>query len=154
MIVSYNVELDAFRHPQMVRERTVAYGGSSVISSPEEAVNLLEYCFRASSQAEEKMFLIALDVRKYVLGVFIAAHGQATSCMVSPREVYLRALLAGASSIIIAHNHPSGIAEPSAEDGTFTARMVEAGKTIGITLDDSLIISSNSCYSFHESGRL
>ena len=154
MIVSYNVELDAFRHPQIVRERTVAYGGSSVISSPEEAVNLLECCFHASMQAEEKMYLIALDARKYVLGVFIAAHGQVASCMISPREIYLRALLAGASSIIIAHNHPSGIAKPSAEDESFTARMMEAGKAIGITLEDSLIISSGSFFSFHDDSRL
>ena len=67
--------------------------------------------------------------------------GTANASIVHPREVFQRAILAGAISLVVAHNHPSGNLTPSAEDYNVTKRLKEAGEVIGIQLLDHLIIS-------------
>ena len=154
MVVQYGVELDGDRHRMMVRERELEYA-STEIHCPHDAVELLQTVFHAGSQAEEHMYLISLDARKKVLGVFDVCHGQAASCMVSPREIFLRVLISGGSSAIAAHNHPSGHVTPSTEDSELTKRLREAGLLLGIQLDDSLILSSDGTYySFMEAGQM
>lgn len=154
MVAQYSLELDSDRHPMMVRERTVELGFTE-IRCPDDAARLLRDIFRAGQQAEEHVYMISLDTRKRILGVFDVCHGQISGCAVSPREVFLRALFSGASSVVIAHNHPSGDATPSDLDAQFTRQMKEAGEILGITLDDHLILGSGCAYySFREAGQL
>ena len=100
------------------------------------------------------MYLISLDTKKHILGVFDVAHGQVSGCAITPREVFLRAIVSGAVSCIIAHNHPSGDPSPSGEDNAFTERIQEAGDLLNIRLDDSIIIGDGGYYSYHDSGVL
>ncbi len=76
--------------------------------------------------------------------------GILNASLVHPREVYRRAIKEGASTIILAHNHPSGNSEPSEEDKEITTRLIEAGKIIGIELVDHVIIG-DKYMSFRES---
>lgn len=138
MITRYNLEIDARRHPVMVEEQTVPY--ETKMNSAELIVKMLNDCFRLKYQAEEKVYLIALDHRMRTLGVFEVAHGQASRCGITCREIYIRALAAGAESIVIAHNHTSGKIEPSEEDKLFCQQVNEAGQLLCIPLIDFLIV--------------
>lgn len=74
--------------------------------------------------------------------------------MVHPREVFADPLADRAAAIIICHNHPSGLLEPSEEDRSITRRIHEAGTLLGIPLLDHLIISPKGFFSFADSGGL
>ena len=74
--------------------------------------------------------------------------------MVSPREIFLEALKFQAVSIILLHNHPSGDPAPSREDILVTGRVAEAGKLIGISLTDHIIIGDRCYISLKERGML
>ena len=79
--------------------------------------------------------------------------GTLNASLVHPREVYRRAIKAGASALIIGHSHPSGDCEPSEDDVSLTRRLVEAGKIIGIEILDHIIVG-NTTLSFKEKGLL
>ncbi len=148
MIIKYNVELDKNRHPMMLEESTHFYNSQALSSAP-DIVDMLNVCFHLRWQAEEKVYMIAFDHRMQILGVFQVAHGQVCCCQISTREIFLRALLAGAESIILAHNHPTQIVTPSEEDHAFCKRVAEAGKFMNISLLDFLILGNGYC-SFQE----
>jgi len=69
---------------------------------------------------------------------------------VHPRECFRTAIVKNCCSIIIAHNHPSGSLEPSAEDLNLTKRLVESGKLIGIEVLDHLIVTADAYVSLKE----
>ena len=77
-------------------------------------------------------------------GVFTVMVGTLMSSLVHPREVFSRAILAGAASIIIAHNHPSGSLSISENDREVTRRIRQAGEILGIRLDDHVIVADGS----------
>jgi len=74
---------------------------------------------------------------------------------VHPRECFKPAILSNAASIICGHNHPSGDCQPSREDRALTQRLVEAGKLLGISVLDHVIIGGEGRYfSFADEGLL
>ena len=79
--------------------------------------------------------------------------GTLTSSLVHPRETFRRAVMAGAASIIIAHNHPSGEADPSDEDMKVTRAMLDAGNILGITMLDHIIFTNDNYFSFRNNGK-
>ncbi len=89
----------------------------------------------------EAMCAVYADNLCRVIGWTVAYVGCLTRCSVEPRGLVVPALLSNAASIVIAHNHPSGSAEPSAEDKLFTRRMVGACDVLGLRLIDSLVIA-------------
>ena len=143
-IAKYRVEL--------VKESNSRYDlESKKISSPNNANIILEEVFKMSVQAEEIFVMLALDTKNNVIGVFEVSRGSLNSSIVHPREVFKRALLVNASSIILGHNHPSGESQPSHEDIVLTNRLEECGKILGIKILDH-IITGNTFYSFKEEG--
>jgi len=95
------------------------------------------------------MWLIATDTKQNPIGVFELAHGTVNAAICSPREVFVRLCLCGATAFILAHNHPSGDPSPSRADISFTSKMAEAGKIMNIPLLDHIIIG-DFYYSFKE----
>jgi len=71
---------------------------------------------------------------------------------VHPREVFNPAVKNSAKGIILLHNHPSGILEPSAEDKRVTEKLIKSGEILDIPVYDHLIITSNGYFSFKEQG--
>ena len=94
-----------------------------------------------TDNSREHFVALYLDGANQVASYSIVSIGTANASMVHPREVFQRAILAGAVSIIIAHNHPSGILTPSEEDHKVTQRLKEAGEILGIKLLDHLIVT-------------
>lgn len=94
----------------------------------------------------EQCIVIALNTKNDIIGVNTVSIGALDSSIVHPREVYKFAILVNASSIIIAHNHPSGNIETSDADIVLTKRLAEAGKILGIELLDHVIIGGDKQY--------
>ena len=88
----------------------------------------------------EHCLLVALDTKHRVVDIATVSVGTADHTFMSPREIFRDALLAGASAIVVAHNHPSGDPTPSADDRQVTRRLAQAGATTGIELLDHLVI--------------
>jgi len=80
--------------------------------------------------------------------------GGINSTIVDSRVIFKRAIVLGASSIILAHNHPSGKASPSKQDILLTKNLVRAGKIVGIPVSDHLVIGAGDYYSFCDEGQL
>ena len=87
--------------------------------------------------------MVALDGKCSVLGVFEIAHGQVSSCYYTPREIFIRALLCGATSIVLIHNHPSQDTTPSKSDFNAAQNIYEACKMVGLHLTDFIIVGEN-----------
>lgn len=97
---------------------------------------------------KEHFWVIILSRNNQLKYIDEVSIGNLYHTIVSAREVFRFAILKGANSIIIAHNHPSGNLTPSVSDMNVIKELTEAGKIIGIEIIDSLIISEKSYYSF------
>ena len=93
-----------------------------------------------------------LDTKNNVRKVSEISVGSLNSSIVHPREVFKEAVINSCSSIILAHNHPSGECEPSHEDIVLTNRLGECGKIMGIRVLDHIIIGDGIYFSFKEEG--
>lgn len=113
---------------------------TNVIKSPEDVVDVGKNFMRIHEEPEEYMHMICMNTKNKIIGVFEISHGTANASIVRPREVFQKALLANAISIILLHNHPSGDPKPSREDIEVTKRLTEAGKVLGIDVLDHIII--------------
>lgn len=100
----------------------------------------------------EHFVVLALDARNRPIGANTVSIGSVSASLVHPREVMKFAILANASSIILAHNHPSGDVSPSRDDIELTRRLVEAGTLIGIDVLDHLVLSDGDFLSLKEKG--
>lgn len=140
---------------QLVKESGRRYAGESKLMSPKVSAEFLRDFVHLDSEPEEVLVLLGLNTKNKVIAVAEVSRGSLNSSIVHPREIFKRAITMNANSIIIAHNHPSGEASPSLEDGLVTSRLQEAGKLLGIELLDHIIIGEDGEYhSFKEEGRL
>ena len=103
---------------------------------------------------QEEMRVILLDTRNNVRKTVTVSRGTLDSAEVHPRDVFREAIKANAKSIILAHNHPSGSTNPSADDCRITKKLVEAGKVISSEIIDHIILAGESYFSFKEEGML
>ncbi len=95
-----------------------------------------------------------LDTRHRLIAYEPLFRGTVDGASVYPREVVRRALALNAAAIIFAHNHPSGVATPSAADRAITERLVKALTLFDIRVLDHLVIGDNEVFSFAEHGWL
>jgi DNA repair protein RadC len=103
---------------------------------------------------QEYFIALYLDGANHLVNTEVISIGTLNQSLVHPREVFSYAIQKRCVSIIIAHNHPSGILEPSQEDINVTKRLQEAGKILGIEVLDHVIFTKNGFYSFEEEGIL
>lgn len=102
----------------------------------------------------EEMMLVCLDVKNHVITNRIISRGTVDSTVVYPRDIAAEALRCQASGIILIHNHPSGVTEPSRSDRVFTKQIRDALRPLDIRLLDHLIVSRSDVYSFLDHGLL
>lgn len=113
---------------------------SYAIKSPDDAAHIGKEFMRIHEEPEEYLYMICMNTKNRVIGVFEISHGTVNASLVTPREVFQKALLANAVSIILMHNHPSGDCTPSRQDIEITKRLVEAGNLLGVDVLDHIII--------------
>lgn len=122
----------------------------TLLDSPEKAFAHLS---EIGGEKTEVLALLLRDSRKSLLRKEVIARGTVNKLLVHPREVFSLAVRHLATSVIIAHNHPSGDPTPSTSDLEMTQQLFAAGRVVGIPLVDHLIIAGSKFYSF-QSNRL
>ena len=112
-----------------------------MIDSTEKAVEQVRFI---KDKKQEYFVMLTLDGARRLIKAHTISVGTLTASLVHPREVFAPAMEDRANSIIIAHNHPSGSLDVSKKDKEVTKRIKDAGELLGITLDDHIIITSDS----------
>jgi len=107
---------------------------------------------RIRDKNRECFLALFLNARNRVLATEVLFEGTLTASSVYPREVIQAALNHKAAALIFSHNHPSGDTKPSQDDIALTRRLVFAGKVMGMTVHDHLIIGDNEHFSFADQG--
>ena len=134
--------------PQMRLALIKEPGGKPVaIGCPEDIEKFVE---PLKHYSEEHFVAFHLDAKNQVTGYHIVSHGTVSASLVHPREVFKAALLANSHSMLVAHNHPAGSLNPSAEDLEVTATLIKAGDLLGVKVIDHIIVSSNGLHSLRE----
>ena len=118
------------------------------ISSPADVANFVRSILTDNSR--EHFVALYLNGQHQVAAYSIVSIGTANQAPVSPREVFQRAVLTGAISIVVAHNHPSESTVPSHEDRAVTTRLREAGELLGIRVVDHVIVTNSAFLSMME----
>lgn len=140
-IIKYKTKLTESKRVILEKEVSANYPDLSyAIKSPEDAVSVGKSFMHIHEEPEEYMYMICMNTKNKIIGIFEISHGSVNASIVSPREVFQKALLANAVSIILLHNHPSGDPTPSREDIEVTKRINDAGKIVGVQLLDHIII--------------
>jgi len=120
------------------------------IRSPADAANLL--LLEMGLLEQEHLRVLLLDAKNYLMGVSTVYVGNVNTSLIRVGEVFRDAVRNNCSSIIVAHNHPSGDPTPSHEDITATQRIARAGELLNIEVLDHLIIGRNRYVSLKERG--
>lgn len=140
-MIKYRTRLTENKRVTLEKEASTNHPELSyAIKSPDDAVTVGRGFMRIHEEPEEYMYMICMNIKNKIIGVFEISHGTVNASLVQPREVFQKALLANAVSIIVMHNHPSGDPTPSREDIEVTKRLVEAGKIVGVEVLDHIII--------------
>ena len=123
-----------------------------VLSDPS---SIVEWLRSAYGYLEQEIFVVIfLDVKNRVLGYEELFRGSIDNVHVEAREIFKKAFKFNARKIIVSHNHPSGICEPSRADEKVTTELETAGSIMNIPLVDHVIVSNCGYYSFKEHGKL
>ena len=109
---------------------------------------------RMQDLAHECFYTVFLDAQNRVIAAEELFRGTLTQTSVYPREVLKRALHHNAAAVILAHNHPSGVAEPSIQDQALTRTLAEALSLVDVKVLDHFIVGGDSAMSFAERGLL
>lgn len=113
--------------------------------------HLAEYYIPRFVHLEREMFMVVcLSSSNKIIHDEIISEGILNGTVVHPREVFKKAIINGASQVIVIHNHPSGNPEPSNEDIAITRRLTETGRLIDIPVIDHIILAGTNYTSFAE----
>ncbi len=121
------------------------------IAFPPDAFPLIRHI---ADRSQEHFMCISLNGANEVNAVRTVSVGLVNRALVHPREVFADPITDRASSIIVAHNHPSGNLSPSQDDLSVTQQLKAAGNTLGIKLLDHIIFNRDEYYSLLEHGQL
>ena len=131
----------------------------SLQGAPERILNSVDKCGEyfaelLSGSRREMLWQVCLDGKGKLLSCRCITKGTVTSSPLQVRQVVENALYSGADSVLLAHNHPSGVALPSQADVVVTRQVREALAPLGIVLRDHIIVADRDYVSMAESGLL
>jgi DNA repair protein RadC len=126
--------------------------GRAVIDSPDKVAILLAGDLAVARQ--EQFAVLLLDTKNRLVAHRIVSLGTIDETIAHPREVFREAIRQGAAGTIVAHNHPSGITEPSAEDLHLTEQLLACGRTLQIPVLDHVIVGAGGFTSLRRTTRL
>jgi DNA repair protein RadC len=136
------------------RSKVKPYDRPVVAHNTDAYTIFLEHWNADTIELIEEFKLLLLNRAHRVLGIYALSRGGMTGTVMDPKLVFVAALKAAATSIIVCHNHPSGNLRPSERDKVVTQQLKEAGALLEIRVLDHLIISSEGYYSFADEGLL
>ena len=130
----------------------VAGAHETILSDTEQAgAYFLDLFF---GEREEKLYEACLDAKGRLLACHLVAEGDTESVQLNMRKIVENALKCGASSVLLAHNHPSGVALPSPADNATTLSVFDALRTVGVELADHIIVADDDFVSLRHNGLL
>lgn len=132
---------------EFVRRRIKKEGVT--FEKPSDIVPLLRHY---ADRKQEHFLCVSLNGANEIINIRVVTIGLADRSPVHPREVFADVLVDRASAVVLAHNHPSGSLEPSAEDIAITKQIAQAGQIMGIIVLDHIIFSQKGHFSFVEKG--
>ena len=139
--------------PQMERRHLISRAGEQLIlTSTALCGQYLVPFFHGA--VEEQVYLLCLDAKCKALDCVLVQSGDVNSAGISGRKVLKAALAANATSVVLAHNHPSGVALPSEEDRRATKIVKDALDAVGILLADHIIVADDDFVSLADDGLL
>ena len=103
---------------------------------------------------QENLLAVFVDNHKQYISHSVLFKGSKKESVVSPQEIFKKAIEENASGVIIMHNHPSGIVLPSKSDDETTKAVADVGNVVGIPLIDHIIVGNNRYFSYVEEGKL
>lgn len=124
------------------------------ISSSADALIVFRQIWNDYIEVRESLYILFLNGANELLGYHLASFGGKTSTVSDVSSILMVALKTNSSGILIAHNHPSGINQPSNEDKVITKRINKACELVGLRFFDHMIVTSESYYSFMDEGMI
>jgi len=121
-----------------------------ILSNPKEVTDWLKH--KIGLKQQEHFMVLFLNKKNYLIGYRMIYIGNSVSVDVNPKDIFKEALVAGATGIILVHNHPSQNVEPSKKDVSTTKRIISSGEMMGIPVLDHLIVSGYDYFSFKNMG--
>ncbi len=118
------------------------------LSCPEKSIELAQKIYQDLDVDREHFSILCLDVKNKMFAYKVLFSGSISAVYTYPREIFRAALLLGASSIILVHNHPSGDPVPSVEDKYLYQETKELGNKIGVVVLDEIILGDVTSFSF------
>ena len=146
--------------PKNISEEDVLYWAEKIVTKRFERSNYLtspdatrEFLTIILAKENREFFIVIfLDNQNGVLAYEILFQGTIDCAAVYPREIVKAVLVNNAAAVILAHNHPSGIPEPSIADQKITNRIIQALQTIDVRVLDHLVVGGTEIVSFAETG--
>lgn len=114
----------------------------SPVSNPRDAERIV--ADEMATWDREVFCVMNLNAKGKVINLSVVSVGVLDSSLVHPREVFKSVILSNAAAVILIHNHPSGVVEPSHEDFEVTKRLMEAGDVLGIKVVDHIIVGGGT----------
>jgi DNA repair protein RadC len=148
------------KFPSTLAEISVSYkstqhANSAVkITMAADAFKLLQPIFQEFVEHHEEFWIVLLNRANKVIGISQIGKGGIAGTVADPKIIFQCALKTNASSIVMAHNHPSGQLFPSQADIQLTNKIKDAGKLLDLQVLDHLIITAETFYSFQNEGLL
>ncbi|WP_347159834.1 JAB domain-containing protein [Pontibacter chitinilyticus] len=125
------------------------------VTSSTDTYNILKQSWDTGKlEFVEQFKVLLLNRANRVLGIYELSTGGVAGTVADPKLVFVAALKACASSLILCHNHPSGNLKPSAADLQLTKKLKQGGELLDIAVLDHLILTSESYYSLADEGLL
>lgn len=125
-------------------KRYLVPSDAPIISSTEKAVEQLSYI---RNKKQEHFVVLTLDGANHLINNTVVFQGTLNKSLIHPREIFAQAVEDRAASIIVAHNHPSGNAEPSQNDIQITNKLKEVGTLLGIQVLEHIIVTQREHFS-------
>ena len=122
------------------------------LTGPEDVADM--FMREMAALDREHFRAVLLNTKNRILGVRTISIGSLNASIVHAREVFKAAVAESAQAIVLVHNHPSGLPEPSSEDIVVTERLAEAGRILGIEILDHIVLGSQGFVSLKEMGHL
>jgi DNA repair protein RadC len=134
-----------------VREIPAAYKKPDLpsIRNPEDVYKI---CQSMTNYKQEVFRVLLLTTRHQVFRELTVGIGTLNASLVHPRDVFRAAIRLNAAAVILVHNHPSGVPEPSTDDRELTDRLNKAGDLLGIKVLDHLVVATGGYVSLREQG--
>lgn len=118
------------------------------------STDILPYLKFICNKRQEYFVCLSLDSGRRLIKRRVVTIGLLDVSLAHPREVFSGPLKDYAASIIVAHNHPSGVTEPSRQDIQTTQQLIAAGQILGIGIWDHIIVTKTNYFSFRNEGLL